>query len=77
MDTLPFGGIGESGFGRYHGKFSFDTFSHEKAVLRRSFLIELSFGYPPWSDYKLQFLRAALNFDYIQLFLLLLGLKRQ
>ncbi|XXG52399.1 hypothetical protein AAC387_Pa03g0749 [Persea americana] len=76
-DTLPFGGIGESGLGRYHGKFSFDTFSHEKAVLRRSFLIELSFGSPPWSDYKLQFLRAAYNFDYIQVFLLLLGLKRK
>ena len=29
--TLPFGGVGNSGFGAYHGKFGFDTFSHKKA----------------------------------------------
>ncbi|KAJ0964234.1 hypothetical protein J5N97_029356 [Dioscorea zingiberensis] len=39
-DGLPFGGVGLSGIGNYHGKFSFDAFSHGKAVLRRSFLIE-------------------------------------
>lgn len=33
VDTLPFGGVGTSGMGRYHGKFGFDTFSHDKAVL--------------------------------------------
>ncbi|PWA52172.1 Aldehyde dehydrogenase, conserved site-containing protein [Artemisia annua] len=38
VDTLPFGGIGESGTGAYHGKFSFDAFSHKKAVLYRSFM---------------------------------------
>ncbi|XP_058107741.1 aldehyde dehydrogenase family 3 member F1-like [Magnolia sinica] len=76
-DTLPFGGVGQSGFGKYHGKFSFDEFSHGKAVLRRSLITELSFQYPPWSDYKIGFLRAAYNFDYIALFLLLIGLKRK
>ncbi|KAJ8648521.1 hypothetical protein MRB53_001544 [Persea americana] len=76
-DTLPFGGVGQSGLGKYHGKFSFDAFSHGKAVLRRSLLTEMSFGYPPWNDYKLRFLRAAYNFDYIALFLLLIGLKRK
>lgn len=75
-DTLPFGGVGQSGFGRYHGKYSFDTFSHEKAVLRRSFLIELGPRYPPWNDFKLQFIRLTYKFDYIGLVLLLLGLKR-
>jgi aldehyde dehydrogenase (NAD+) len=35
VDTLPFGGVGNSGMGRYHGKFSFDTFVHEKSVLQR------------------------------------------
>ncbi|KAE8662964.1 Aldehyde dehydrogenase family 3 member H1 [Hibiscus syriacus] len=35
--TLPFGGVGDSGMGAYHGKFSFDTFKHKKAVLYRSF----------------------------------------
>ena len=34
---LPFGGVGESGMGAYHGKFSFDTFSHKKGVLIRDF----------------------------------------
>ncbi|KAG9458568.1 hypothetical protein H6P81_003076 [Aristolochia fimbriata] len=76
LDTLPFGGVGESGFGKYHGKFSFDAFSHGKSVLRRSFLTEFSFGYPPWNAYKLRFLRAAYSFDYINLFLLFVGLKR-
>ena len=36
MNTLPFGGVGGSGFGAYHGKFSFDTFSHHKSVLATS-----------------------------------------
>jgi aldehyde dehydrogenase (NAD+) len=31
---LPFGGVGQSGMGRYHGKYSFDTFSHTKSILR-------------------------------------------
>ncbi|KAG9441769.1 hypothetical protein H6P81_017623 [Aristolochia fimbriata] len=75
LDTLPFGGVGESGFGRYHGKFSFDTFSHEKAILRRNFT-EINFRYPPWNDLKLQFIRAVYNFDYMRLILLVLGLKR-
>ncbi|OIT37781.1 PREDICTED: aldehyde dehydrogenase family 3 member F1 [Nicotiana attenuata] len=74
-DTLPFGGVGQSGFGRYHGKFSFDTFSHEKAVLHRSFLIELEPRYPPWNDFKMDFVRLAYDFDYVGLVLLLLGLR--
>ena len=36
MSSLPFGGVGGSGFGAYHGKFSFDTFSHLKSVLSTS-----------------------------------------
>ncbi|KAF3440751.1 hypothetical protein FNV43_RR19037 [Rhamnella rubrinervis] len=40
-DELPFGGVGQSGFGRYHGKYSFDTFSHEKAVMQGSFFPEI------------------------------------
>ncbi|KAF2290820.1 hypothetical protein GH714_015618 [Hevea brasiliensis] len=40
-DDLPFGGVGHSGFGRYHGKYSFDTFSHEKAVMHRGFYPEI------------------------------------
>ena len=36
VHSLPFGGVGGSGFGTYHGKFSFDTFSHHKSVLSTS-----------------------------------------
>lgn len=44
---LPFGGLGRSGFGRYHGKAGFDTFSHPRPILHRSFFGENSFRYPP------------------------------
>lgn len=76
-DNLPFGGVGQSGFGRYHGKYSFDTFSHEKAVLERSFYLELEPRHPPWNEFKMQFIRLAYNFDYFRLALLLSGLKRK
>ncbi|KAI3761069.1 hypothetical protein L1987_51475 [Smallanthus sonchifolius] len=75
-DELPFGGVGQSGIGRYHGKYSFDTFSHEKAVLERSFYFELEPWHPPWNNFKLQFLRLVYNYDYVGMLLLLLGLKR-
>lgn len=75
-EELPFGGVGQSGFGRYHGKYSFDTFSHEKAVLERSFYFELEARHPPWNNFKLEFLRLAYIFNYVGLLLHLLGLKR-
>ncbi|KAI4373671.1 hypothetical protein MLD38_011772 [Melastoma candidum] len=75
-DTLPFGGIGESGMGKYHGKFSFDTFSHHKAVVRRSLLVDFWFRFPPWNEQKLQLLRSAYDYDYLGLLLIVLGLKR-
>lgn len=40
VDTIPFGGIGHSGMGRYHGKYGFDEFTHEKAVLFRGFFAD-------------------------------------
>lgn len=39
VDALPFGGVGKSGMGAYHGKYSFDTFSHKKAVLIRNYSV--------------------------------------
>lgn len=45
---LPFGGVGESGFGRYHGQAGFHTFSNEKSVLVDSLAIDLSVKYPPY-----------------------------
>ncbi len=37
---LPFGGIGSSGMGKYHGKYSFDTFSHYKSILKSSSIVD-------------------------------------
>jgi len=44
---LPFGGIGESGMGRYHGKASFECFNHQRSVVRRSTAFGSRFRYPP------------------------------
>jgi aldehyde dehydrogenase (NAD+) len=43
---LPFGGVGESGTGAYHGEASFDTFSHRRSVLRKPFFFDPTFIYP-------------------------------
>ncbi|KAL0438111.1 UNVERIFIED_CONTAM: Aldehyde dehydrogenase [Sesamum latifolium] len=59
--TLPFGGVGESGMGSYHGKFSFDTFSHKKSVLQRGFSGDAAARYPPYTPGKLKFLKAMLS----------------
>ncbi|KAI3976450.1 hypothetical protein MKX01_008308 [Papaver californicum] len=75
-DTIPFGGVGQSGFGRYHGKFSFDTFSHEKGIVRSGFLSEFWFRFPPWTANKLQLLRLGYALDYFGILLNVLGLKR-
>ncbi|CAN1213447.1 Aldehyde dehydrogenase [Tumidithrix helvetica PCC 7403] len=45
---LPFGGVGNSGIGSYHGKASFDTFSHRKSILNNSFRFDLKWRYPPY-----------------------------
>jgi aldehyde dehydrogenase (NAD+) len=45
--SLPFGGLGESGIGAYHGRSGFETFSHQRAILRRSTWPDLPFRYPP------------------------------
>ena len=58
--TLPFGGVGNSGMGSYHGKYSFDTFSHFKAIVDSPTWFDLVFKYPPYSSKKsklIQFLR--------------------
>ncbi|MFK8139098.1 MAG: aldehyde dehydrogenase family protein [Bdellovibrionales bacterium] len=49
-DYLPFGGVGESGMGSYHGKYSFECFSHAKAIAKRSFSADLEMKYPPYGD---------------------------
>jgi aldehyde dehydrogenase (NAD+) len=49
VPSMPFGGIGPSGMGGYHGKTGFDTFTHQKSVLRRPTKMDLKFQYPPYS----------------------------
>lgn len=56
--VLPFGGVGESGSGSYHGHYGFETFSHRKAVYRRpSSMIDPPLLRPPYSGWKLKVLR--------------------
>ena len=52
---MPFGGVGNSGIGSYHGKYSFDTFSHYKSIIKKSNLIDMPMRYHPYKDanYKL------------------------
>lgn len=57
MIELPFGGVGDSGLGAYHGKASFDTFSHQKSVLRKNFFFELNWRYAPYQG-KIERLKA-------------------
>jgi aldehyde dehydrogenase (NAD+) len=53
---LPFGGVGNSGVGAYHGKFSFDTFTRPKAILKTATWLDPSLKYPPYKG-KLKFFR--------------------
>ena len=50
VTDLPFGGIGPSGMGAYHGKAGFTTFSHTKSVLKRPTRMDPGFAYPPYTD---------------------------
>lgn len=59
-EKLPFGGVGESGMGAYHGEFSFKLFSHEKAVMKRSFCLENNLRYPPYEK-KVSLVRKIMN----------------
>jgi len=58
---LPFGGIGPSGMGRYHGRKSFETFSNLKSVMVKSNLIDLPVRYPPYTPFKEKMLRLLMR----------------
>ena len=62
-ERLPFGGVGNSGIGRYHGKFSFETFSHFKPIVMRYTLFDPSFRYPPYGK-ALSILKKLLSFRF-------------
>jgi aldehyde dehydrogenase (NAD+) len=61
VSTLPFGGVGESGMGSYHGKASFDTFSHFKSVLKRGFWLDLNWRYAPYTAQKLKQIKGIVT----------------
>ncbi|KAF7130333.1 hypothetical protein RHSIM_Rhsim10G0128400 [Rhododendron simsii] len=73
VSGLPFGGVGESGMGSYHGKFSFDSFSHKKAVLYRSFEGDSSTRYPPYTPGKLKLLKALISGNIFSIIRVLIG----
>lgn len=58
--NLPFGGVGNSGTGAYHGKIGFDNFSHLKTVMKRSFWFDVPLRYPPFTDKKFKLLKKLL-----------------
>ncbi|MDF5706590.1 MAG: aldehyde dehydrogenase family protein [Nostoc sp. S4] len=60
VSSLPFGGVGDSGIGNYHGKASFDTFSHHKSVLQNSFWLDLKWRYAPYES-KLPLIKKLLG----------------
>ena len=57
---LPFGGVGHSGMGAYHGRWSFETFSHQKAVVKKANWLDLTLRYAPY-DGKLSLIRKLLR----------------
>jgi aldehyde dehydrogenase (NAD+) len=57
VPQLPFGGVGHSGTGSYHGKWGFETFSHRKAVLRKPTWFDPPVAYPPYTKLKQLVLR--------------------
>lgn len=59
--ALPFGGMGQSGMGAYHGRFSFDTFSHRKSIYHRTLNFDLKLQYPPYTEKKLYWLRRLMG----------------
>ena len=57
---MPFGGVGPSGMGAYHGKHSFETFSHRKSVLRRGFRFDIKMMYPPYTKRRTEMAKKML-----------------
>jgi aldehyde dehydrogenase (NAD+) len=58
---MGFGGVGESGMGSYHGKFSFETFTHFKGIVKRSKYLDFPFRYHPHTDKKFRLVRKLLR----------------
>lgn len=52
VTSLPFGGVGESGFGSYHGKAGFDAFSHYRSIMERGLGLDTDLKFPPYGDFS-------------------------
>ena len=59
-NKLPFGGVGDSGFGSYHGKRSFDTFTHQKSIVKKANWLDIPLRYAPYKG-KLKKLKVLLK----------------
>ncbi|BBX10664.1 aldehyde dehydrogenase family protein [Mycolicibacterium aichiense] len=60
VPQLPFGGVGASGMGAYHGKWGFETLSHRRAVLAKPTKFDLKLMYPPYTDRAISLMRRVL-----------------
>ena len=59
--NLPFGGVGTSGIGSYHGQKSFDTFTHYKSLFKQGSLVDIPLRYPPYNESKLNWIKLFLR----------------
>ena len=59
--NLPFGGVGLSGMGSYHGKAGFDTFTHYKSILQRKSKREIAVIYPPYTNRTMKILKRFMR----------------
>ena len=57
IPDFPFGGVGESGMGRYHGRYGFETFTRPRGVFCKSLMLDLPLRYPPYSEAKARWIR--------------------
>ena len=58
---MPFGGVGESGMGSYHGKQSFDTFTHYRSIVRKSTWLDLPMRYQPYTEKNFRMIRKFMK----------------
>lgn len=61
VSSLPFGGVGDSGIGSYHGKASFDTFSHQKSVLKKGLWFDFAWRYAPYTLKQLKQIKSIVS----------------
>ena len=58
---MPFGGVGESGMGSYHGRFGFEEFSHYRSIVDKKTWFDIPVRYQPYNDKKLKTMRRAMK----------------